>query len=98
MSFTVRSHTRDCIVGRPGFVMYISKQNLCIKFESVYIPLIFILERMLTAIFNKIVDNKILRWKLSDVPKLYLSSTLFLYVHEIKNSLWKMSECVRKQK
>jgi len=67
------------------------------KFESVYITLIFILERMLTAIFNKIVDNKILRWKLNDVPKLYLSSTLFLYVHEIKNSVWKMSECVRKQ-
>jgi hypothetical protein len=67
------------------------------KFESVYITLIFILERMLTAIFNKIVDNKILRWKLNDVPKLYLSSILFLYVHEIKNSLWKMSECVRKQ-
>jgi len=44
------------------------------KFESVYITLIFILERMLTAIFNKIVDNKILRWKLIDVPKLYLSS------------------------
>jgi len=52
---------------------------------------------MLTAIFNKIVDNKILRWKLNDVPKIYLSSTLFLYMHEIKNSLWKMSECVRKQ-
>lgn len=67
------------------------------KFESVYITLIFILERMLTAIFNKIVDNKILRWKLNDVPKLYLPSTLFLCVHEIKISLWKMSECARKQ-
>lgn len=33
MPFTVRSHSRDCIVGRPGCVMYISKQNLCINFK-----------------------------------------------------------------
>ena len=46
---------------------------------------------MLTAIFNKIVDNKILRWKVNDVPKLYLSSILFPYVYKVKNSLWKRS-------
>lgn len=44
---------------------------------------------MLTAIFNKIVDNKTVRWKVNDVPELYLSSIFFPYMHDIKTSLWK---------